>query len=430
MAKIIKTPGVYINETSSFPGDIPPISTAVPAFVGYTETAVQNGTDVTNIPVRITSLAEYEACFGGAPGALRGLKKGATLKSKSTAWDGRFFLYHSLQLYFANGGSACYIVSIGNYSAIPAADDFFSKPVAGATRSDKPTGIDVLTGEAEPTLLVAPDAMLLDAPDCFQVQRYMLAHCANLQSRFAILDIPNGFQARTGDENDVITVFRENMTESDHFRWGAAYYPWLHTDLLAGESSDLLPPSGAIAGIYCAVDQSQGVFKAPANVSVAQVSSVAVPLSDQDQEDLNAPLDGKAVNAIRNFTGRGILVWGARTLDGNSQDWRYIPMQRTAIYVEETIKNLMEPYALSANTPATWTAVKAMVENFLTGMWKDGGLQGAKPQEAFNVQVGLGSTMTQQDIVDGNMILQVYLAMVRPAEFLVLTFQQQMQGTS
>ncbi len=427
MAKIIQTvqtPGVYLNETSAFPGDVPPISTAVPAFVGYTEKAVQGGNDVTNMPVRIGSLTEYQSVFGGAPPSIQ-VKKGAPLPIV----PGQFFLYHSLQLYFANGGTACYIVSIGDYSHDPVMGDFFSKPAAGATRSNKPVGIDALVREAEPTLLLAPDAVLLDADDCFQVQRYMLTHCAALQNRFAILDIHNGFQGRTLDENDVIKVFRDNMTDPGTFRWGAAYYPWLLSSFLLKEPSSLLPPSAAIAGIYCATDQNRGVFHAPANVSIVQATGLAVPINDHQQEDLNTPFDGKAVNAIRNFAGQGILVWGARTLDGNSQDWRYISVRRTVIYIEQSIKNLLELYVFSANTQATWTAVKAMAENFLTGLWRDGGLAGATAQDAFFVQVGLGSTMTNEDILNGFMNMTIGVAISRPAEFIVLTFQQQMQAS-
>jgi len=123
------------------------------------------------------------------------------------------------------------------------------------------------------------------------------------------------------------------------------------------------------------------------------------------------------------------LVWGARTLDGNSQDWRYIPVRRTVIYIEQSIKNLLEPYVFSANTQATWTAVKAMAENFLTGLWRDGGLAGATAQDAFFVQVGLGSTMTNEDILNGFMNMTIGVAITRPAEFIILTFQQQMQAS-
>jgi hypothetical protein len=151
-----------------------------------------------------------------------------------------------------------------------------------------------------------------------------------------------------------------------------------------------------------------------------------VPISDHQQEDLNTPLDGKAVNAIRAFTGRGILVWGARTLDGNSQDWRYVPVRRTVLYIEESIKNMLQSYALGANTSATWIAVKSIIANFLTQFWQQGGLLGAKPDDAFFVQVGLGITMTEQDIRDGFMNVTVGMAVTRPAEFVVVTMTQQM----
>jgi hypothetical protein len=424
MAKSIKTPGVYIQETSAFPGDIAPIASAVPAFVGYTNKAVLNGKDATNIPVRVHSLLEFESFFGGAFYPVKDLKKNVVQVSKPAAAAGRFFLYHSLELYFANGGTDCYIVSVGNYSATPSVNDFFDKPDAGAIRTEKAKGIDVLLQENEPTLLVVPDAMSLPVSECFTLQRYMLAHCAQAGDRFAILDVPGGDQARTLDADDVITVFRNNL--HDNLKWGAAYYPWLHSAFLAGQPSDLMPPSGAIAGIYCMTDQQQGVFKAPANVSVNSVSSVAVPISDHQQEDLNTPLDGKAVNAIRAFTGRGILVWGARTLDGNSQDWRYVPVRRTVLYIEESIKNMLQSYALGANTSATWIAVKSIIANFLTQFWQQGGLLGAKPDDAFFVQVGLGITMTEQDIRDGFMNVTVGMAVTRPAEFVVVTMTQQM----
>lgn len=394
-----------MNETSSFPGDVPPIATAIPAFVGYTEKAMKDDQNVLHIPVRIASMDDYQAIFGGAP-----------------AVGSRFFLFYSLQLYFANGGAGCYIVSIGNYSDTPEVSDFFSKADARATRSDKPRGIDTLVNEAEPTLLVSPDTVLLAAPTCFQVQRYMLAHCAQVQNRFAILDIPNGFQSRTGGNDDVIQVFRQQMKDAENLSWGAVYYPWLKT----GQTDDPMPPSGAIAGVYCATDAQTGVFKAPANVALAGVAGLTVSIPNNDQEDLNSPIDGKAVNAIRAFPGRGNLVWGARTLAGNDNEWRYVSVRRTMIYIEQSLKALLEPYGLSQNTPATWTAVRAMIENFLTGFWRDGGLQGPVSKDAFVVQVGLGTTMTQQDIAEGNMIIQVGMALLRPTEFIWLTLKQRM----
>jgi uncharacterized protein len=190
---------------------------------------------------------------------------------------------------------------------------------------------------------------------------------------------------------------------------------------------NLLPPSGAIAGIYGRIDATQGVFKAPANTSINSVIAPAVNLSDLDQEDLNMPLEGKAVNAIRAFPGRGTIVWGARTLDGNSNDWRYINVRRTLIMFEQSIKIAMQPYVFAPNTATTWVTVQSMIENFLTNQWKAGALAGAKASDAFSVSVGLNVTMTADDINNGLLKVLILVAPVRPAEFIELTFKQQMQ---
>ncbi|HEX3091631.1 MAG TPA: phage tail sheath C-terminal domain-containing protein [Candidatus Angelobacter sp.] len=188
-----------------------------------------------------------------------------------------------------------------------------------------------------------------------------------------------------------------------------------------------LPPSGGMAGVYTRVDNTIGVFKAPANTGIASVISAAVDITSADQEDLNMPLDGKAINAIRAFPGRGVLIWGARTLDGNSQDWRYINVRRTIIMLEQSIKYATLAYVFEPNVASTWVTIKNMIANFLTNQWKAGALAGAKPEEAFSVDVGLGSTMTGDDILNGLMNVMVKVALVRPAEFIVITFQQKMQ---
>lgn len=191
---------------------------------------------------------------------------------------------------------------------------------------------------------------------------------------------------------------------------------------------NLLPPSGAIAGIYVTTDNSIGVFQSPANVSVASVINPRVILNDQMQQDLNTPLDGKAVNAIRVFPGKGVLVWGARTLDGNSQDWRYISVRRSLSFIEQSVQLGCQPYVFEPNTEATWATVRSTISNFLHNFWAQGGLAGAKPDDAFSVQVGLGSTMTQADILNGIMRITVLVAVVRPAEFIAFSFEMKMQG--
>jgi phage tail sheath protein FI len=191
---------------------------------------------------------------------------------------------------------------------------------------------------------------------------------------------------------------------------------------------NLLPPSAAMAGVYALTDRLAGVHKAPANVSLNSVISPAINLTSEDQEDLNSPISGKSVNAIRTFVNKGTLVWGARTLNGNSQDWRYINVRRTMNMIEQSIKNAIEAYVFEPNTPGTWIRVKAAITSFLNSVWLGGSLMGASPGEAYSVAIGLGETMTPTDILDGIMRVDVKVAITRPAEFIVITFEQMIGG--
>ena len=190
---------------------------------------------------------------------------------------------------------------------------------------------------------------------------------------------------------------------------------------------NLLPPSAAMAGIYTMVDNSRGVWKAPANVTLNYVDSTTEDIDDEQQAGLNAPMNGKAINVIRPFRGEGIKVWGARTLDGNSLDWRYINVRRTLLFLEESVKNASRAYVFEPNDAGTWINMKCMIESFLRSVWKRGGLAGATPEDAFSVHVGLGDTMTADDILEGIMRITVLVAVTHPAEFIEITFQQQMQ---
>jgi uncharacterized protein len=196
---------------------------------------------------------------------------------------------------------------------------------------------------------------------------------------------------------------------------------------LVKQQLNLLPPSAAMAGVYTAVDQSRGVWKAPANVSLHAVLSPAVNLSHEEQEDLNVTTAGKSVNAIRSFIGEGTLVWGARTLDGNSLDWRYINVRRTMIMIEESLRLACKAYVFEPNVENTWVTMKSMVRNFLQGIWQRGGLAGNQPDDAFSVHIGLHETMTAEDVLEGLLRITVLVALTRPAEFIEITFQQQQQ---
>ncbi len=193
------------------------------------------------------------------------------------------------------------------------------------------------------------------------------------------------------------------------------------------EQRNLLPPAAAMAGVFTRVDQEKGVWKAPANVSLSSVKCPAVDITHEEQEDLNVTPAGKSINAIRSFLGEGTLVWGARTLDGNSLDWRYIQVRRTIIMLEESIKLASRAYVFENNVANTWVTMKGMISNFLFSIWKRGGLAGTSPDSAYRVSVGLGETMTPTDILEGILRITVKVALVRPAEFIEITFQQQMQ---
>jgi phage tail sheath protein FI len=142
-----------------------------------------------------------------------------------------------------------------------------------------------------------------------------------------------------------------------------------------------------------------------------------------EQEDLNVDVvAGKSINAIRSFIGKGTLIWGARTLAGNDNEWRYVPVRRLFNMVEESIQKGTAFAVFEPNTPFTWLKVSSMISSYLEGLWKQGALFGTSPEEAFFVNIGLGQTMTENDILNGRMNVEIGIAAVRPAEFIILTF--------
>jgi phage tail sheath protein FI len=188
------------------------------------------------------------------------------------------------------------------------------------------------------------------------------------------------------------------------------------------------PPSGAVAGVYAATDTNRGVWKAPANVSLADVVEPLSRLDNAHQDNFNVDVtSGKSINALREFAGKGTLVWGARTLDGNSNEWRYVPVRRFFIMVEESVKKSTYWAVFETNDANTWVKVRGMIENYLTQKWREGALAGATTKEAFFVKCGLGTTMTAQDILEGRMNVEIGMAVVRPAEFIILKFSHKLQ---
>lgn len=203
-------------------------------------------------------------------------------------------------------------------------------------------------------------------------------------------------------------------------------YGQIHDIVLA--KMNILPPSGAMAGAYTLVDDEKGVWHAPANISLSSVVDTTLKITDLTQAPLNVDAaTGKSINAIRLFPGKGVIVWGARTLDGNSDDWRYVNVRRTLIMIEQSMKLAANDYVFEPNDANTWSLVQSMLNNFLTNLWTQGALVGPSPAAAFSVAVGLGSTMTAEDILQGIMNISVKVAVSHPAEFIVINIQQQMQ---
>lgn len=248
-----------------------------------------------------------------------------------------------------------------------------------------------------------------------QMQSKMRALCTAIGQRLP--PDPDPLPAGTLGRNAVIASNHNQLLQM------SPLYARLTIDMLGLASR--LPPASAMAGVYAQTDNTLGVCHAPANVGVAGAVSPTVEISDDDQAELNMPLDGMAVNAIRAIPGRGLVVWGARTLDGNSDDYRYINVRRTLTWLEQSIKFSMQASVFAPNTPLTWVSLQSTVCNFLDSTWKDGVLVGDKPEDAFQVEIGLGSTMTAEDVLNGYLLLSAKVAVVRPAEFIMLTFQQQ-----
>lgn len=477
MATTYKTPGVYVEEIPKFPPSIAPVETAIPAFIGHTEKALdRDGLDLTLRPKRIESLVEFEQWFGGpqpeenitvtidetltpTPGTPIGVTSKVDLPAVGKS---KHILYYALQHFYANGGKTAYIVSVAPFTAIGTDLD----------RSVLQDGLEPLAKVDEPTLIVIPEAQGLTLVDDFAaLEAAALQQCSELKDRFVIMDVHGGTESlsdRDADLKTAIDNFR-NAALGPDLKYGAAYAPNLETvldyafdegattlrhniDGAAGPedgktltqvaASDtqvyerakaavrdkplILPPSGAVAGVYAKVDADRGVWKAPANISVVGVIRPTIEYSNVQNDFMNVDSTGKSVNAIRPFVGKGTLVWGARTLAGNDNEWRYVSVRRFFLYAEESIKKGTEQFTFEPNDANTWVKVQAMIENFLTTEWRAGALQGVKPEHAFYVAVGLGKTMTALDILEGRMIIEIGLAVVRPAEFIILRFSHKM----
>ena len=585
-----KTPGVYVTEVDAFPSAIVGVATAVPIFIGYTETASDpsTGKPIYLQPVSLTSMADYLRYFGAgfdAGGVVTAAASSTDMDFEALSWDGtangpsqagytvatsvtpngtmtygpQFNLYSAMEMFFANGGGDCFVISVANYWGTTSVTPPTGATPVAVNPSDLLAGLTVSNDTRGGTMLVVPDACLLVEADAKGALTYpgyqavvveMLRQSATLQDRVAILDMPGALNPANWSaeamQQEADAFYTAIAPAADAFSYGTAYGPALQSSVLAktdlscpnlsgsvagttlinnlltsqaqtlyapdvtrpggtsfpsafvdiaahiaaafpvagaspitsdpanvigaaqgmavslsaavavptdsagiaaldqylinalpllgiiqqvlADKLNVVPPSGALAGIWTLNDANHGVWNAPANMALNQVVQPKVSLNDAQQASYNVPLNGNVIDILRELPNRGTVVWGARTLDGNSNDYRYIQVRRTLIYIEQSITLALKQFVFAANDGTTWATVTAMISSFLTQLWQEGGLMGDKASDAFTVSCGLGSSMTGEDILNGYMIANITLQMVHPAEFIELTFKQVMQG--
>ena len=259
------------------------------------------------------------------------------------------------------------------------------------------------------------DVSIMAIPGCYSpdVHAALIGHCEGLKSRFAVLDT-------CIDEVEItkLTVYKDKFDTN----YAAIYHPWLQVYSGVEKGNTFIPPSGSVAGIYARTDNERGVWKAPANEVVRGITGLSVNYNDAEQGKLNP----KGINLIRALPSYGIRVWGARTLssDGN---WKYVNVRRLFIYIEESIKANTNWAVFEPNDENLWSRVQGTIRVFLTTLWRNGALVGSSADEAFYVNVGKGSTMTEDDILNGRLICVIGVAPVRPAEFIIFRITQKMQ---
>jgi hypothetical protein len=253
-----------------------------------------------------------------------------------------------------------------------------------------------------------------------------IAHCEAMKNRMVVFDLPPG--SELSSERDVQSL---NLTTSSY---AAVYYPWpvvrnrlYNSDSNPGAAKSLLvSPAAFAAGIWAKTDNRRGVWKAPAGAEsgLLGISQLEYAVEGAEQDFLNP----HGVNALRRLRNLGPMLWGSRTRSTRANpEWRYVPVKRTAMFIEESLYNGTQWAVFEPNDQRLWSSLRASVESFMDGLFRLGAFQGGKASDAYFVQCGLGQTMTQGDIDRGQVIVQIGFAPVKPAEFVVLSIQQKTQ---
>ena len=354
------------------------VSTSIAGFVGPTRSGP---TEPGREPV--TSLREYERIYGN----------GSPLESGGGGGPRPNFMWHAARAFFENGGRRLRVARV--VRADGKADD----------------GLEAFEDVDDISIVAAPGCTFdyaANPDDADAVIGLLLSHCERMRYRIALIDGGNG--QRVADVRAMRAKFDSSRA--------AFYYPWVRVlDPVTGREL-LLPPSGFVAGICARSDEQRGVYKAPANEVVRLALGFETEISQAEQEILNP----EGINCFRAFEGRGLRLWGARTMTSDPA-WKYVNVRRLFVYLEHSIDRGTQWAVFEPNDPSLWSRIRSSIEDFLYSQWRNGALLGDRPQVAYYVRCDR-STMTQSDLDSGRLICEVGVAPLKPAEFVLFRIGQ------
>ena len=391
MADQVTPPGAFVEDRASGVPVITGVATAITAFVGRTPMGPA-------APLHCQSFGDFQRTFGGL--------------------DMNYPLTSAVQDFFQNGGTDAVIVRVGGQGGAIGPDDLIG-------HEDRRTGIYALDGvDLFNLLCIPPDREDFSDADLARVHRNAAAYCLKRRAML-IVDPPRQWStaARAGKLDRIqLTDFGIGAAEA---RNCAVYFPRIKKlDAAAGGVEKVFAPSGAIAGVFAATDRRQGVWKAPAGMTaaIAGITGLELDLTDAQTGLLNP----RGINCLRTFAAGGTVIWGARTLrgaDGLADDYKYVPVRRLALYVEESISRGTQFATFEPNGPALWSKVRSAVNAFMSTLWQQGGLFGTTADQAYFVRCDQ-TTVTQADLANGVLNIVVGIAPERPAEFVIVQIQQ------
>ena len=366
------------------------VKTTVAAFVGFAA-----GGPVAR-PIRVLSWRQFAKIYSDPHEPDQGALNAPTYMAKA------------VNGFFQNGGSTCWVVRVGHE--------------AEGTKSSKSDrvaalheGIAGLSAIDEVTIVCVPDVVELaderEDTSLRDVQRSLIAHCEEAGNRMAILDSPPALQP------EEILDWRTNVAGYDS-SFVALYWPWIEVVDTLSNPPIAVPPSGHVAGVWAQTDNDRGVHKAPANESLLAVTGLVSEIGDDEQAALNSA----GINCIRSFPGRGIRVWGARTLSSDPE-WRYLNVRRLFNFISESILEGTRWVAFEPNDEELWAKLRCSVSGFLAQRWREGALFGASPEEAFYVKCD-AETNPADSLETGKVVVEVGIAPMKAAEFTVFRISQ------